>query len=81
MVPAYKKKERNPVGPDISQVAEDEGIHDGRHQGVDDEPKRPENRLLVLGNEVALDEEGDQIPIPNHLAKPQVKKLSPRFYH
>ena len=43
------------VGRDACESTEDEHIHDGGEQGLDEVPRRTEDRLFILRDNVALD--------------------------
>ncbi len=47
------------IGRELSDIAENKRESKGGEQGLDDEPKRPQNSLLVLRNEITTDEQHD----------------------
>ena len=64
-----KERLREPVGADFGDAAEHDHEHDGSHDGLDKEPQRAENGLLVLGNDIALHEHAVQIAVLPKFAK------------
>ena len=50
-------------GADFGDAAEHDHEHDGGHDGLDKEPQRAENGLLVPGNDIALHEHAVQIAV------------------
>lgn len=72
--PEIEERAGYTVGREFGQVAEHEGVDYGRRDGLDHEPKRPKDGLLVDCSDVALDEEADQIAIMEKLAQIERKK-------
>ena len=60
---------REPVGADFRDSAEHDHEHNSRHDGLDKEPQRAENGLLVPGDNIALHEHAIQIAVLPKLAK------------
>ena len=54
---------REPVGADFGDAAEHDHEHDGGHDGLDKEPQRAENGLLVPGYDIALYEHAVKIAV------------------
>lgn len=71
-----EEDERDPVRADLREVPEHERVHDRRDERVDDEPQRPQDRLLVLRDEVPLHEQPHEVAVANHLAELKVEELS-----
>ncbi len=57
------------VGADFRDSAEHDHEHDGGHDGLDEEPQRPENGLLVPSDNVALDEHAVKVAVLPKFAK------------
>ena len=53
----------NAVGRDAGDAAEYDHVHQDRKGRLDHEPDRSEDRLLVLGDDVALDKQGTKVPV------------------
>ena len=53
----------NAVGRDAGDAAEHDHVHDDREGGLDHVPHRPQDGLLVLGDDIALDEQGTEVPV------------------
>ena len=51
------------VGGDAGDAAEDDHVHDDREGGLDDVPDGAQDGLFVLGDDIALDEQGTQVPV------------------
>ena len=68
---AREVKERlwEPVGADFGDAAEHDHEHDGGHDGLNKEPQRAENGLLVPSDNVALHEHAVQIAVLPKFAK------------
>ncbi len=66
---------------DFCDAAEHNHVHDRGHDWLDEEPKRPENRLLVHRHDVAPYEHGAQIPVPPQFLEVNGKKTCSRFDH
>ena len=58
-----KKWLGNAVGADACQTTEDEHVHDGGEQGLDEIPSRTEDGLLILRDDVTLDVHPIQVAI------------------
>ena len=66
---------RQSVGRDLSNTSENDHIHDGRHHGLNQEPKRSEDGLLVLGDDVSFDEEHHKVAVAPDLAEIHAKQF------
>ena len=64
-----KERLREPVGADFGDSAEHDHEHDCGHDGLDKEPQRSENGLLVPSDDVALYEHAVKIAILPKLPK------------
>ena len=64
-----KERLREPVGADFRDSAEHDHEHNSGHDGLDKEPQRPENGLLVPSDNVALYEHAVQIAVLPKFAK------------
>ena len=62
------------VGGDLRDAAEDDHEHDRGEGGLDEEPRRAEDGLLVLGDDVALDEEGEEVAVVPELAQVEAQE-------
>ena len=62
------------VGGQLGDVPEDEHVGQGGEYGVDEVPEGAEDGLFVLGYEIALDEEQEQVAVPPHFAQLQVEQ-------
>ncbi len=69
----------HPIRGKTGDIAKDQGEHDRRQQGLDNRPQGPQNGLLVLGNEIPLHKEKNQIPIGENLFQMQVKPAAFRL--
>jgi len=60
------------IGGQTGNVAKDDRENEGIEDGLDDEPERAEDGLLVAGDEVSAHEEGDQVAVVPDVAQLQV---------
>ena len=51
------------VSGNAGDAAEHDHIHNDREGGLDHVPDRTQDGLLVLGDDIALDEQGTQVPV------------------
>ena len=58
-----EKNLRYTVGRDPGNLPENHGEDDGRHDRLNQEPQGAQNGLLVQRNEVAVDQQQQQIPV------------------
>ena len=68
----------NAIGGDASDTTKNHHIKDDRHRGLDDPPKWPENGLLVTGNNVAFDEQNQQVTVIPYFLKIHLEKFVSR---
>ena len=59
----------------MREVAEDDREDHRGQQGLDDRPRRAEDRLLVQRREVALDKQHDQVAVLEGLLEVEVKQF------
>ena len=57
--------------------AENNREHGGRHQRLDHDPDRSEDRLLIGGHQIALDQQEDQVAVTPQL--PEIDAKQPVF--
>ena len=57
-------------------MAEDDGEDEGGEEGLDDVPGRTQDGLFVLGDEVAVDEEVDEVAIAPEFADLEVEEVT-----
>ena len=70
-----EKRARDAVGRDPGDAAEDNHIHDDGQGGLHDKPDRAQDRLLVLGDDVALDEQGTEVAVGPQLLEVHGEEL------
>ena len=70
---------RHAIGGDFGDTSEDDHIHDGGHKRLHKEPKRSENGLLVLRDNIPLDKEHTQVAIAPELLIVHIKQTCPWF--
>lgn len=58
-----KEHLRQAVGWQPGNLTEDNGVDQGGEEGLDDEPERTEDGLLVTGDKVAPHKKGDQVAV------------------
>ena len=51
------------VSGNAGDTAEDDHIHNDREGGLDHVPDGTQDGLLILGDDIALDEQGTQVPV------------------
>lgn len=67
---------RGTIGTDACQTAEDEHVHDGGEDGLDDVPKGTEDGLLVLGDDVTLDVHDVEVAVVPEAFEVDVKEAA-----
>lgn len=60
------------VGGELGDVAEDDGEHQRGEQRLNQEPQRAKDGLLVARDEIAADEEADQVAIMPDVAQLEI---------
>ena len=58
-----EQRPRDAVGRDAGDATENDHIHNDREGGLDHVPDGTQDGLLVLGDDIALDEQGTQVPV------------------
>ena len=74
-----KKRLRQPVGRDAGNAAEDDHVHDGGENRLDEIPQRAEDRLLVDGDDITLDHHHAEIAITPNLSEVHAEKAGVRL--
>lgn len=64
---------RNTVGGDAGNASENEGVDQAADQGIEKDPRRTENRLLIRNDKGPLREKQYQIAVFPDLAQVQIK--------
>lgn len=70
---------RNAVGRDAGDAAEHHHVHNHGKCRLDQPPERPQDGLLVLGDDVTFHEKGKQITVIPHLLQIDLEEFVPRF--
>ena len=70
-----EQRSGNSVSRDTCDPAEDDHVHYDRQGGLDDKPDRTEDGLLVLGDDVALDEKGDEVSVLPEFLQVNLKEV------
>ena len=58
-----EQRPRNSVRRDAGNTTKDDHVHDDRQGGLDHKPRRTQDGLLILGNNIPLDKQGAQVPV------------------
>ena len=74
-----EQRPRYAIGGDAGDAAEHDHVHDDRQGGLHHEPQWSKDGLLVLGDDITLNEQGDQIPVCPDLPQIHLEKLVPRL--
>lgn len=71
-----KERLRGAIGADAGQATEDEHVHDGGEEWLDDVPERAEDGLLILGDDVTLDVHDVEVAVVPEAFKVDVKEAA-----
>ena len=70
-----KEHLRQSIGGELGDVAENDGEDEGGREGLDDEPQRTQDGLLVTRNKIAPHKQSDQVAVVPHVAQLQIPPL------
>ena len=68
-----EKHGRHTIGRNLGHFSEDNSEHHRHKERLDDEPQRTQHRLLVFGDEVAMDEQPEQIAVTPDIGEVQLE--------
>lgn len=72
-----KQDRLNAIGGETGEFAKEHQENTRRQHGLDEMPERAQDRLLVLGSEVAPDKKKEQVAVVPHLPEVEDKKTFP----